>query len=129
MHSRVHQGDEDSRNLAAILQIHKRSFPHVIMLFLYLLPILNRCTVKFAMIQCKPIGYAFTPLSYSVLASADRNEVFAVILGASEVMKSQNTANKNYFSLKWCRSVFYLLACSAVECNLYPRAILGTAGT
>lgn len=36
---------------------------------------------------------------------------------------------KNYFSLKSCDSVFYLLASSAIGYNLYPRAIRGTAGT
>lgn len=60
------QGDEESRNLAATLQIHVRSFHHVIKLPLYLLPILNSGTVKCAIIKCKPIGYAFTPVSYSV---------------------------------------------------------------
>lgn len=65
------------------------------MLLFCCLPILNSATLKIATIKPKPIGYAFTPFeSLCVLASADRNEVFAGILGALEVMKSQNTANK-----------------------------------
>ena len=35
----------------------------------------------------------------------------------------------NYFSLKWCHSVFYLFASSVNQHNVYPRAIPGSAGT
>lgn len=44
-------------------------------------------------------------------------------------MKSQNTANEKIIFLRNGVSVFYLLACSVVEYNLYPGAIPGTAGT
>lgn len=54
-----------NRNIAVISQIHMRSFHHVIkLLFFYLLSILNSGAVKITIIMSKPIGYAFTPVSY-----------------------------------------------------------------
>lgn len=67
-------------------------------LLLYLFPILNNGTVQIAIIKSKPIGCIFTPFElFTVLASADGNEVFASTLGALEITKSQNTANKTLF--------------------------------
>lgn len=65
---------------------------------------------------------------FCVLASADRNKVFAGILGALEVIKFlKHCQIQNYFSLQGCHSVFYLLACFVIECDLYPRTIPETA--
>ena len=46
-----------------------------------------------------------------------------------EVIKSQDSANKKTIFPPSDDSVFYILASAVVECDVYPRAIPGTAGT
>lgn len=80
-----------------ILQIHMKRFHSVIQLLLNRhLTILNSETVHFTIIKLSNRLYFHACELFCILAWADRN-VFAGILGAVEVMKSQNGANKKLF--------------------------------